>query len=74
MRLKAEADKAVLMERVAALKRKHLLEAQEERLRREKEQLNLETEFAATNARLHVLKKKYITVWFKTFRRHEFIF
>lgn len=55
-RIKAQADKTALMERVAALKRKHLIEAQEENLRREKEQLKLETELAATNAKLQILE------------------
>lgn len=44
------------MKRVAALKRKHLIEAKEEKLRREKEQLELETELAATSAKLNVLE------------------
>lgn len=44
------------MERVAALKKKHLMEAQEEMLRRENEQLKLETELAVTNAKLQVLE------------------
>lgn len=35
-KIKAEADKAALVERVAALKRKHSLEAKEEELRKEK--------------------------------------
>jgi len=55
-RVEAKADRAALMERVAALGRKHLIEDQEERLRKEKEQLELETELAVTNAKLHVLK------------------
>ena len=58
-----EADKAALVERLNALKRKHELEAKEEelrkereKLRKEKEQLALETEIAATNAMLNVLE------------------
>lgn len=47
-----EADKAALVERMAALKRKHLLEAKDEELKREKEQLALETELAEANAKL----------------------
>ncbi|XP_023192317.1 uncharacterized protein LOC111609249 isoform X1 [Xiphophorus maculatus] len=61
-RIKAAAEKAALMERLAALDKKHLIEAQEEKLRKEKEKLrkekekfDLETELAATNAKLHVL-------------------
>ena len=53
-RIKAEADKAALVERIAAQKRKHQIEAQQEKLRREKEQLELETELAATKAKLQV--------------------
>ena len=55
-RIKAQAEKAALMERVAALKKKHELEAQEEQLKRKKEQLELETELAATNAKINVLE------------------
>lgn len=44
------------MERMTALKRKHLLEAKEEELRKEKEQLALEADLAAANAKLHVLE------------------
>lgn len=47
-----EADKAALVERMAALKRKHLLEEKDEELKREKEQLALETELAEANAKL----------------------
>ena len=54
--IKAEADKAALVERIAAQKRKHQIEAQQEKLRREKEQLELETELAATKAKLQVLE------------------
>lgn len=55
-KLAAQAEKAALMERVAALQKKHDLEAQEERLKRKKEQLELETELAATNAKINVLE------------------
>lgn len=67
-KIKAQAEKAALAERMAALKRKHLLEAREEKirleqeqLRREKEQLALETEIKETNAKLEVfeLSSKY---------------
>ncbi len=54
--IKAEAGKAVLMEHMTALKRKHSLEDKEEELRKEKEQLALETELAAANAKLHALE------------------
>ena len=55
-RIKAEAEKAALLEHVAAMKKRHLIEAQEEQLRKEKEKLALETEMAAANARIHVLE------------------
>lgn len=62
-RLKAEADKAALLEHVAALNKRHAIEAEEERIRceseklkREKEQLELQTQLAATNAKLRVLE------------------
>lgn len=55
-RIRAEADKAALMERMAALERKHALEEKEEKLRKEKELFVLETELAAANAKLNVLE------------------
>lgn len=62
VRLKAEADKAALLERVAALDKKHEIEAEEERIRieseklkRKKEQLELQTQLAAANAKIRVL-------------------
>ena len=54
MRIKVETNKAALVEQMAALKRKHLLEAREEELKWEKEQLAMETELAEVNAKLHV--------------------
>ncbi len=51
-----QADKAALMECAAALKKKHLIETQEEKLRREKEQLNHETKLTVTNAKLQILE------------------
>ncbi|XP_027860260.1 uncharacterized protein LOC114136464 [Xiphophorus couchianus] len=54
-RIKAAAEKAAFMERLAALDKRHLIQAQEEKLRKEKEKLDLETELAATNAKLNVL-------------------
>jgi len=57
-RIKAQAEKAALMERVSALQKKHDLEAQEEQLKRKKEQLELETELAATNAKINVLESR----------------
>lgn len=44
------------MECVSALKRKHQIEAEEEMLKREKEKLELETEFAATSGKLNILE------------------
>ena len=62
-RIEAKADRAALIEWVAALKKKHSIEDQEEQLeeqlRKEKEQLELETELAATNAKLHVLENTF---------------
>ncbi len=66
-RIKAEADRAALLARQAALKAKHALEEQQEelkrkmeeqelQLRRKKEALDLETELAAFNAKLAVLE------------------
>ncbi|XP_057687730.1 uncharacterized protein LOC130913275 [Corythoichthys intestinalis] len=56
-RIKAEAEKAALIERVAALKRMHQLEVEEQNLRRQKEQLALETELAAFNAKINVFEE-----------------
>ncbi|XP_027132597.1 uncharacterized protein LOC113745279, partial [Larimichthys crocea] len=55
-RIKAEADKAALIARATALKERHALEEQEQQLRRKREQLDLEVEIAATNAKLAVLQ------------------
>ena len=62
-RLKAKAEKAALMEKVAALQRRHDLEEQEEKLRQEKiklkkkkEQLELDEQIAMAAARLSVLE------------------
>ena len=61
-RIKAEADKAALMARAAALKEKHALEEQGESLRRKKEQLELDTEIAASSARLAILQGSHSSV------------
>ena len=55
VRRKTEAEQAALLARAAALKDKHALEEQELILRRKREQLELETELAATSAKLAVL-------------------
>lgn len=55
-RIKAQADQAALLARAAALKGKHALEEEEFLLRRKKEQLELDTEIAASTARLAVLQ------------------
>lgn len=55
-RIKAEADKAALVARVAALKVRHALEEQEQQIRRKREQLDLEAELAASTAKLAVLE------------------
>ena len=54
--IKAEAEKAALIARAAALKEKHALQEQEESLRRKREQLELDTEIAASSARLAILQ------------------
>lgn len=55
--IQAEAEKAALMARAAALKAKHGIEVQEEELRRKKEQLDLDAQIAASTARISVLQK-----------------
>lgn len=54
-RLQAEAERAALLARAAALQKKHALEEQADQLRRQKEQLELETELAASAAKLSAL-------------------
>ncbi len=54
--IKAQADQAALLACAAALKGKHALEEQEFLLKRKKEQLELDTEIAASTARLTVLQ------------------
>ena len=55
-RRRAEAEQAALLARAAALKAKHALEEQELLLRRKREKLELDTEIAATSAKLAVLQ------------------
>lgn len=55
VRLQAEAERAALMARAAALQENHALEEQVEQLRRKQEQLKIETELAASAAKLAVL-------------------
>ncbi len=55
-RIKAEAEKAAIMEGVVALNKKHELEAQQEQLKRRQEQLELETELPAAIAKINVLE------------------
>lgn len=62
-RIQAEAERAGIMERVAALNIKHKLveqqeqlKSQQEQLKRRQEQLELETKLAAANARINVLE------------------
>ncbi|KAI7814202.1 hypothetical protein IRJ41_010024 [Triplophysa rosa] len=54
-RVHAEAERAALVARAAALKTKHAIEAQQEDLRKRMEQLELDAEIAATNAKIAVL-------------------
>uniref|UniRef100_A0A3P9DT76 Ig-like domain-containing protein n=1 Tax=Maylandia zebra TaxID=106582 RepID=A0A3P9DT76_9CICH len=55
-RIKAEADMAALLVRQRLLKEKHALEEQEIQLKKRKELLDLETEIAASAAKVNVLK------------------
>lgn len=62
-RLEAKAEKAAVMVKAAALQRRHEHEAQEEKLRQEsntlrkiKEQLDIDAQLAASDARLSVLE------------------
>lgn len=55
-RIKAVAEKAVLLVRAAALKGKRDLEAQEEQRRRKREQLELDAKIATSTAELAVLQ------------------
>ncbi len=50
-RVKAEADRAALLARVAALKKMHALEEQQQQLQRKREQLELEALLAAFTAK-----------------------
>ena len=54
--IKAEAERAALVARAAALREKHALEEQEQQLRRKREQLDLEAEIAASTAKLAVFQ------------------
>lgn len=54
--IKAAAERAALVARMAALKEQHALDEQEQQIRRRKEQLKLETELAASTAKLAVLQ------------------
>ena len=55
-RCRAEAEQAAVLAQAAALKDKYALEEQELILRRKREQLDLDTEIAATSAKLAVLQ------------------
>lgn len=54
-RKQAEAERAALLARASALKERHALEEQEQQLRRRREELDLETDLAASTAKLNVL-------------------
>ena len=56
VKIKAAAEKAAVMARMAALKERHALEEQEQKIKRKKEQLELETELAASDAVLAVVE------------------
>lgn len=53
--IKAKAEKAALLQRMSALEKKHVLEAQQESLKRQKEHL-METELAVANDKLAILE------------------
>jgi len=55
-KLRVRAEQAALLARAAALKDKHALEEQELILRRKEKQLEMDTEIAATSAKLAVLQ------------------
>ena len=54
--MRAKAEKAALLEKAAALQKRHEIEAEEEKLRKRKEQLDLDTQIRAANARVSVLE------------------
>ncbi|XP_030596228.1 uncharacterized protein LOC115787620 [Archocentrus centrarchus] len=54
--IKAAAERAALVARMSALKERHALEEQEHLIKRKKEQLILETELAASTAKLAVFQ------------------
>lgn len=56
VKIKVAAKKAAVMARMAALKERHALEEQEQKIKRKKEQLDLETELAASDAMLAVFQ------------------
>ena len=55
-RIRAEAERAALIARAAVLKERHALEELEQQLRRRREQLDMETDLAASSAKLAVLQ------------------
>lgn len=55
-RVKAEADRAALLAHVAVLKKMHVLEEQQQQLKRKREELELEALLAASTAKLAVLQ------------------
>lgn len=54
--IQAEAEKAALVARATALKTKHAIETQQEELRKKMEQLELDSEIAASTAKIAVLR------------------
>ena len=61
IRLKAEAELAALSMRHKLLKEKHALEEEEQRLRKKREELQLNTEIAEKMAKLEILKIRSTT-------------
>lgn len=56
-RLKAELERAALIVQASALKKKQILEEKEAKLKREKEELEIQTALAATDAKIKILSE-----------------
>lgn len=69
--LRAEAEMAALLARQRWLKEKHALEEQEEQIRKQKEQLQLEAEIAASMAKVNVLKTSGSSVHRRVSRKKD---
>lgn len=56
-RLKAELERAALLAKASALRRKQILEEQEAKIKREKEDLEMQTALAASDAKIKLLSE-----------------